>query len=91
MTRYDQWKIVNACLNMRKKEKNAYITYVLEINEAKLDVFEDFAEEEVGSFDDLESALQYIMSQGAEIKKLAAIKSTLPFWMCSDHMTDSFA
>jgi hypothetical protein len=76
---------------MRKKEKNTYITYVLKINEAKLDVFEDFAEEEVKSFDDLESAVQYIMSQGAEIKKLAAIKSTLPFWMCSDNMNDCFA
>lgn len=76
---------------MRKKEKNTYITYVLKINEAKLDVFEDFAEEEVKSFGDLESALQYIMSKGAEIKKLAAIKSTLPFWMCSDHMNDCFA
>lgn len=62
-----------------EKEKNEYITYVLKINEAKLGVSEDFAEEEVRSFDDLESALHCLMSKGAEIKKLAAIKRTLPF------------
>jgi hypothetical protein len=43
--------LVSIC---NKKEKNEYITYVFKTDEAKLDVFEDFAEEKVRSFDDLE-------------------------------------
>jgi hypothetical protein len=62
-----------------KKEKGTYETYFLKIEEAKLDVFEDYAEEEMHTFQTLEDALEYLVSNGADISKLSAIKGTLPF------------
>lgn len=62
-----------------KKEKDAYITYFIKIEESKLDVFEDYAEEVMTTFTELRDALQYLRRLGAEIEKLGPIKGTLPF------------
>lgn len=62
-----------------KKEKGVYKTYFFKVEASKIDVFEDYADEEIKSFDMLDSALDYLVSKGGEIDKLANIKGTLPF------------
>ncbi|MFK3796307.1 MULTISPECIES: hypothetical protein [unclassified Pseudomonas] len=62
-----------------KKERHLYQTYTLKIDETKFDVFEDYAEEEVQTFQTLEKAFEHLITKGADIAKLAAIKNTLPF------------
>lgn len=62
-----------------KKEKGIYSTYFLMIDEAKSDVVEDYAEEQILTFQKLEDALQYLNKQGADIQKMSAIRGALPF------------
>lgn len=62
-----------------KKERSTYQTYTLKIDAHKFDVFEDYAEEEFRTFKTLEEAVKYLTVNGADIRKLAAIKNTLPF------------
>lgn len=62
-----------------KKEMAVYSTYFMKVDESKLDVFEDYAEEEIRAFHSLEAALEYLKIQGADPLKLSPIKRTLPF------------
>jgi hypothetical protein len=62
-----------------KKEKEVYLTYFLKIDESKFDAFEDYAEEEILTFQTFEDALQYLNKQGADFQKMSAKKATLPF------------
>lgn len=62
-----------------KEEKGVYVTYFLKIDESKLDVFEDYADEEILKFQSFDDALAYLNKQGADIQKLSAIKGALPF------------
>jgi hypothetical protein len=62
-----------------KKENDVFTTYVFKVDEAKFDVFEDYADEETRSFTDLKSALEYLRNNGAEIQRFSAIKGALPF------------
>lgn len=62
-----------------KKEKDMYKTYFFSIDESKMDVMEDYGEEEVSDFSDLTSALEHLKDKGADIEKFKAIKGVLPF------------
>jgi hypothetical protein len=62
-----------------KKERDIYQTYFFSIDESKMDVVEDYGEEEINDFPDLQSALEYLIGKGADIDKLKPIKGVLPF------------
>ena len=62
-----------------KKENGVFSTYVLRIEESKYDVFEDYACEEMKTFQTFENAIEHLKAKGAEISKITSIKGTLPF------------
>lgn len=62
-----------------KKQRDIYCTYFFSIDESQMDLLEDNENEEVKTFTDLDAALSYLTSKGAEIEKFVAIKNTLPF------------
>jgi|GEM_PF-667671 len=62
-----------------KKEAGVFSTYVLKIEESKYDVFEDYACEEIKTFQTFDDAIGYLKAKGAEISKITSIKGTLPF------------
>ncbi|TVT93320.1 hypothetical protein [Pseudomonas sp. RGB] len=62
-----------------KKQKNVYHTYFFSIEESKIDMIEDNENEELKTFENLDSALTYLTNKGAEIEKLSTIKNNLPF------------
>lgn len=80
---YDQIRLIDSIKYLFqyaiKKEKGVYSTYFLKIDESKFDLFEDYAEEEILTFQTFEDALRYLINQGADIQKMSAIKGTLPF------------
>ncbi|MCC8367575.1 hypothetical protein J8V57_15070 [Xenorhabdus sp. PB61.4] len=62
-----------------KKNNGQYLAYIFSIDESKMDVYEDYAIEEIQNFQSVDEALRYLESKGADIQKLKGIKRVLPF------------
>lgn len=62
-----------------KKQHNVYHTYFFSIEESKIDMIEDNENEELKTFENLNTALTYLINKGAAIEKFSAMKTTLPF------------
>jgi len=61
-----------------RKKNNQYLAYFFSIDESKMEVFEDYANEEEMQFKDLNEAFNYLEKKGADIKKFAAFKGVSP-------------
>ncbi|ENT8864066.1 hypothetical protein ACFGVG_004852 [Escherichia coli] len=62
-----------------KKQDEKYNTYFFKIPENKMEVFEDYATEEISAFSNIEDALNYFKLQGIDITKFSPIRGLLPF------------
>ena len=62
-----------------KKQNNLYYTYFFSIDESQMEVIEDDENEEILTFPSLDEALSHLISRGAIVEKLSAIKNTLHF------------
>ena len=62
-----------------KKNNEAYIIYHYIVPEDKLDQAEDYETEEFSEFLELESAIKYIQSKGANLSKFNIFKGSKPF------------
>lgn len=62
-----------------KKINDKYMTYLFFILESKMDVIEDYENEEINEFDKLNDAFVYFNKIGADLTLFKRIKRTLPF------------
>jgi len=61
-----------------KKKDGRYSAYYFSVDESKMDVFEDYAHEEVRQFINLAEAFNFLVGKGADIKKFMAFKGVSP-------------
>lgn len=62
-----------------RKTEQSFETYFFKVEESKLEMFEEYAEEEAKKFKTFEEALNYPVGKGGEIHKLKAMKGLLIF------------
>jgi len=62
-----------------KKQDEKYNTYFFKIPENKMEVFEDYATEEISAFSNIEDAFNCFKLQGIDITKFSPIRGLLPF------------
>lgn len=80
---YEETRLINGIPHLIqyaiKKQENFYYTYYFSIEESRMDLLEDDENEEIMKFPDLDTALNHLLTKGAEIEKLSTLKKTLPF------------
>ncbi|WP_370388692.1 hypothetical protein [Snodgrassella alvi] len=62
-----------------KKKNGLYNTYIFHIMEKKIEIIEDYGEEEIKEFINISDALNYFKSLGINVQKFSSIKGVLPF------------
>lgn len=62
-----------------KKQGEKYSTYFFRVPEKKMEVFEDYATEEVCVFSNIEDAFNYFKLQHIDIGRFSSIRGVLPF------------
>jgi hypothetical protein len=62
-----------------KKQGDKYCTYLFCVLESKMEVFEDYATEELNEFASAEDAFDYFWLKQVDVEKFAPIRGVLPF------------
>lgn len=61
-----------------KKSSEKYYTLFFKVPTSKMDVIEDYAEEELSIFDTMEEAIEYFRSKNVNVDEFKPMKGVLP-------------
>ncbi|CAK17896.1 hypothetical protein PSEEN5272 [Pseudomonas entomophila L48] len=62
-----------------KKQGEKYVAYFFCVLESKMDVFEDYATEELSEFSSVEEAFDYFRLKNVDVGRFSSMKGVLPF------------